>query len=65
MLGLSKEIKVALGSAIAIGAAASAVLGIISFASNRKHRKMQQELYALDKQIKTIQLQKAKKLLNG
>jgi hypothetical protein len=48
------------GKYILIASIASALVAVFSYFDNKKHRKIQEELMHLDKEIKNLQLEKAK-----
>jgi len=43
----------------------TAVIGILAYRDNQKHQKVQQDLFAIDREIKLLQLAHAKNQLNG
>lgn len=60
MQGIDKKQQLAINLIIAGVGVLSAFIGAMAYRDNQKHQEVQQELFAIDKEIKLLQLATAK-----
>lgn len=65
MQGVDKQQQLHINLIIAGVGVITAIIGIMAYRDNQKHQKVQQDLFAIDKEIKLLQLAQAKENLNG
>ena len=54
--GIDKRQQMAINIIIVTVSVASAIIGIMAYRDNKKHQKMQQDLFAIDREIKLLKL---------
>ena len=54
--GIDKKQQVAINIIIVAVSITTAVVGIMAYRDGKKHRKMQEDLYAIDREIKLLKL---------
>ncbi len=60
MQGIDKKQQLAINLIIAGVGVITALIGVMAYRDNQKHQKVQQDLFAIDKEIKLLQLATAK-----
>ncbi len=60
MQGIDKKQQLAINLIIAGVGVITAIIGVMAYRDNQKHQKVQQDLFAIDKEIKLLQLATAK-----
>ena len=60
MQGIDKKQQLVINLIIAGVGVISAFIGVMAYRDNQKHQKIQQDLFAVDREIKLLQLSKEK-----